>query len=315
MLPANELYDAIWDVADSGRYVLGDELFNFEMELAQYVGVDHCIGVGSGTDALTMALRCIDVTGKEVILPPLTFFASAEAVVHAGGIPVFADVDIQTWCLTKETVERQVTEQTAAIMCVDLFGNVCDYNLIETLDIPIVEDACQSMGSTYKGKMAGSFGSAAATSFYPSKNLRCMGDGGAVLTNDPEIAAHVRRLRNHGSDDRVIHTEIGYTSRLDELQAAVLRIGLQDFDQHVWDRKVLGNKHRRMFPSAQLPTLGADPAWHQYAYTTYDRSKISERQRIYYDPPLHQQPALAPYWREPLPTAEALSKLIVCTPF
>ena len=223
-------------VLESGHYILGPEVEAFEAELAAYLGVDHCVGVGNGTDALTIALRALGVRpGDEVVVPALTFYATAEAVVDAGGVPVFCDVDPETLTMTAETAEAVITERTAAILPVHLFGNpapmqeLCE--LAETRGLRVLEDAAQAAGAKLGGKMAGALGDAAAFSFFPSKNLGGFGDGGAIATDDDAVAALARRLRAHGSSDKEVHTEVGYNSRLDELQAASLRVLLPHLDE------------------------------------------------------------------------------------
>lgn len=312
--------EAAWsDVLRSGRYVLGEQLEAFESELAAYLGVKHVVGVGSGTDALTLALRASGIgPGDEVIVPALTFIATAEAVCHVGATPVFCDVDIDTWTLTLDTVEPELTAKTKAIIPVDLFGNPAPYDELRQLDwLTIIEDACQAVGSTYQGHMCGSLGDAAAISFYPSKNLPGFGDGGAVATDDTEIAKQVALLRSHGSSDGRKHEITGFTSRLDELQAAALRVMLRNLPESIEDRKLWGRKFAYNFGSrAQRITEGGDSSWHQYGSKLTNRDaklKPGGRSRVYYDPPLHQQRAMQEYYRGPLPTAEALSKLIVCT--
>src|SRR3954471_10174573 len=181
------------DVVRSGRYILGPEVAAFEDELAGYLGVDHCVGVANGTDALTIALRALGVRpGDEVVMPSLTFYATAEAAVNAGAVPVFCDVDPSTYCVTAETVERAITPRTKAIAVVHLFGNVAPVEELRRFGLPILEDAAQAAGASLDGGMAGALGDAATFSFYPSKNLFCLGDGGAVVTNDSEVAERAR---------------------------------------------------------------------------------------------------------------------------
>jgi dTDP-4-amino-4,6-dideoxygalactose transaminase len=191
-------------VLESGRYVLGPEVEAFERELAAYVGAGHCVGVANGTEALTIALRALDVSpGDEVVVPALTFYATAEAVVNAGARPVFCDVDPRTFTMTAATAEPAIGERTAALLPVHLFGNPAPIGELRELavahDLRLLEDAAQAAGATLAGRRAGSLGDAAAFSFFPSKNLGGFGDGGAILTTDDEVAARARRLRVHGS--------------------------------------------------------------------------------------------------------------------
>jgi dTDP-4-amino-4,6-dideoxygalactose transaminase len=190
------------EVIASGRYILGPEVRAFEEEFASYLGARHCVGVANGTDAITLALRALGVKpGDEVVLPSFTFYATAEAAVNAGAVPVFCDIDPDTFCVTRETVERAITPKTTAIVAVHLFGNVAPIADLMELGLPVLEDAAQAAGATTGGGKAGALGSAATFSFFPSKNLFCLGDGGAVITNDDEVAGRLRRLRFHGSED------------------------------------------------------------------------------------------------------------------
>src|SRR3954469_5969886 len=219
------------EVVRSGRFVLGPEVEAFEREFADHLGVEHCVGVANGTEALTIALRAVGVRpGDDVVMPSLTFYATAEAAVNAGARPVFCDVDPDTYCVTRSTVEAVLTERTKAIVPVDLFGRIAPVEELEAFGLPILEDAAQAAGAGRPERPAGSLGTAATFSFFPSKNLGCLGDGGAVVTSDDDVAERVRRLRFHGSSDKVTFTEVGYNSRLDELQAAVLRVLLPELD-------------------------------------------------------------------------------------
>src|SRR5206468_7884246 len=218
-------------VARSGRYILGPEVEAFERELADYLGVAHVVGVANGTDALTITLRALGVRpGDEVVLPSFTFYATAEAAVAAGAVPAFCDVDPETFCVTRATVERALTPRTRAIVPVHLFGNAAPVEELRELGVPVLEDAAQAIGATLGGRRAGSLGHAATFSFFPSKNLPCLGDGGAIATDDAEVAAVARRMRFHGSEDKQTFVDAGYNSRLDELQAAVLRVLLPELE-------------------------------------------------------------------------------------
>jgi len=299
----------VWaEVLQSGQLVLGPQLEAFEREFATYIGVKHCVGVSSGTDALSLILRATIQPGDEVIVPALTFIATAEAVIHAGGVPVFCDVDPDSWCVTPETVEPHLTGRSAALLAVDLFGNPAPFNDLARFGLPIVEDACQAAGSSYKGAMCGSLGNAGAFSFYPSKNLAGCGDGGAVTTDDDEIARRVRLLRHHGSADGREHFEIGGTHRLDELQAAALRVRLPRLD----DRIALQREQARALMAEghvlQAETGGGESSWHLHVTC----EAVSGPGRRYYEIPLHQQPSLQRYWRCDLPNAEHFGRTNVC---
>src|SRR5665213_4250089 len=199
-----ELRGALERVLDSGRYVLGAELEAFESEFAAYIGARHAIGVANGTDAITIALRAMGVgPGDEVVVPSFTFFASAEAIPPTGARPVFCDIDLDTYCVTAETVRAALTPRTKAVIAVHLFGNVAQVAAIEALGVPVLEDAAQAAGSRSTAGRPGALGAAATFSFFPSKNLGCFGDGGIVTTSDEAVAESARVLRFHGSRDKV----------------------------------------------------------------------------------------------------------------
>src|SRR5664279_5782629 len=227
----DELRAAIDRVLDSERFILGPEVQAFESELAAYTGAAHGVGVANGTEAITIALRAMGVgPGDEVVVPSFTFYASAEAIPPTGAVPVFCDIDPDTYCVTAETVRAVMTPRTKAVIVVHLFGNVAQVAEIEALGVPVLEDAAQAAGSKSAQGRPGSLGAAATFSFYPSKNLGAFGDGGAITTGDEQLAERVRTLRFHGSHDKISYEQIGYNSRLDELQAAILRVQLPHLD-------------------------------------------------------------------------------------
>ena len=227
-----ELREAIDRVLDSERYILGPEVSAFEREFAAYCGAEHAVGVANGTDAITIALRAMGVgPGDEVVVPSFTFYASAEAIPPTGATPVFCDIDPETYCVTAETVRAALTPRTKAVIAVHLFGNVAPVAEIEALGVPVLEDAAQAAGSIAgEGRRPGALGTAATFSFFPSKNLGAFGDGGMITTSDEQIAERARTLRFHGSHDKVTYEQLGYNSRLDELQAAILRVQLPHLD-------------------------------------------------------------------------------------
>ena len=215
------------EVIDGSRFILGPEVDAFEEEFAAYVGARHAIGVANGTDAITLALRAMGVgPGDEVVVPSFTFYASAEAIPLTGARPVFCDIDPDTFCVTPETVKAALTPRTKAVIVVHLFGNVAPVAEIEALGVPVLEDAAQAAGSRSPEGRPGSLGTAATFSFFPSKNLGAFGDGGAITARDDAVAERVRMLRFHGSKDKQTFELIGHNSRLDELQAAILRVQL-----------------------------------------------------------------------------------------
>lgn len=317
-------------VLESGRYVLGPEVEAFEAEFAAFTGVRHCVGVGNGTDALTIGLRALGVgPGDEVVVPSLTFYATAEAVVNAGAVPVFCDVDPRALTMTAATAEPVIGPRTAALLPVHLFGNPAPMDELGRLaaerGLRLIEDAAQAAGATLDGGMVGSLADAAAFSFFPSKNLGGFGDGGAVLTDDDEVAAIARRLRQHGSDDKRIHTDVGYNSRLDELQAAGLRVLLPHLEGWTAARRGAAADYEARLGEAvelQAEIAGAESCFHLYVVRRPDRDRLAAALgaagigcRAYYATPLHRQPALAGFApAEPLPEVERASEQSLALP-
>jgi dTDP-4-amino-4,6-dideoxygalactose transaminase len=292
---------------ESNRFILGPEVEAFEEELARYLGVRHVVGVANGTDAITIALRALGVgEGDDVVVPSFTFYASAEAIPPAGARPVFCDVDPETFCVTAETVRAALTARTKAVLAVDLFGNVAPMRELEELGVPVIEDAAQAAGATLGGRRAGSLGQAATFSFFPSKNLGCFGDGGAIATDDDELADRARMLRFHGSRDKVTYEQVGYNSRLDELQAAILRVLLPELDGWCDGRRAAARHYEEAglgeLVALPSPVAGADPAWHLYVIRHPAAEQLEpalERVGIgargYYRTPVHRQPAMRPW--------------------
>jgi dTDP-4-amino-4,6-dideoxygalactose transaminase len=305
LAPLRERIDAaIAGVLDSQRFILGPEVSGFEEEFAAYCGARHAVGVANGTDALTLALQAMGVgSGDDVVVPSFTFYASAEAIPPTGARPVFCDVDPATFCVTPETVKAALTPQTKAVMVVHLFGNVAPVREIEALGVPVLEDAAQAAGSRHRDGRPGALGSAATFSFFPSKNLGAFGDGGAVTTNDDAIADRVRMLRFHGSRDKVTFEHVGWNSRLDALQAAILRAQLPELDG--WsDGRRAAARHYEQAGLGELVTLptpvdGAEPAWHLYVIRHERPDEIAAAlaargigHKAYYRVPAHAQPAM-----------------------
>jgi dTDP-4-amino-4,6-dideoxygalactose transaminase len=302
-----ELDAAVKRVLDEGRYILGPEVAAFEREFAAYTGAGEAVGVANGTDAITIALRAMGVgPGDEVVVPSFTFYASVEAIPPTGATPVFCDIDPETFCVTAETVGAALTPRTKAVVAVHLFGNVAPIRDIEALGVPVLEDAAQAAGSIAPDGRPGALGAAATFSFFPSKNLGCFGDGGAITTNDGELAERARVLRFHGSRDKVTYEEIGYNSRLDELQAAILRVQLPHLDGWADGRRAAGNHYEAAglgeLVSLPRPVGAAEPAWHLFV-VRHERvddlaaalSEAGHGNRAYYRTPVHRQRAMAPY--------------------
>src|SRR6476620_6520933 len=233
-----EILARMREVVEDTRYILGPNVAAFEQEFAAYCGAAHAVGVANGTEALTIALRAMGVgPGDEVVVPSFTFYASAEAIPPTGARPVFCDIDPATYCVSAETVRAALTPRTKAVLAVHLFGNVAPVAEIEALGVPVLEDAAQAVGSDSASGRAGGLGTASTISFYPSKNLGAFGDGGMILTSDERIAEQARILRFHGSRDKVDYEQLGYNSRLDELQAAILRVQLPHLEQWAEGRR------------------------------------------------------------------------------
>src|SRR5919201_1256670 len=317
----DRLAEALDRVARSGRYILGPEVAAFEREFADYLGLRHCVGVANGTDALPIALRALGVgDGDEVVVPSFTFYATAEAAIAAGAVPVFCDVDPATFCVTPETVRSALTPRTRAIVPVHLFGNVAPVPELRELGPPVLEDAAQAVGAALGGGKAGALGNAATFSFFPSKNLPCLGDGGAIVTDDDGIAERVRMLRFHGSRDKETYTDVGYNSRLDELQAVALRVLLPELDRWIAARRGAAGAYERHGLGELLalpqPAAGAEHAYHLYVARHRQADSLigalRERgveARGYYRVPVHQQPAMAGFrGSAPLPGTEEAAR-------
>ena len=301
------LLEAAAKTLDSGTFILGPEVAAFESEFAAYLGVQHVVSVANGTDALTIALRAMGVgPGDEVVVPSFTFYASAEAIPPTGARPVFCDVDPATMMISPDTVRSALTPATKAVIAVHLFGNVAPVREIESLGVPVLEDAAQAAGSRGPDGPPGALGTAATFSFFPSKNLGCLGDGGAIATSDDALAEMARTLRFHGSRDQKTWQFVGYNSRLDELQAAFLRVLLPELDGWSRGRDAAGRHYREAglgnLVTLPDPTDGATPAWHVYVIRSPRVDQISDRlseagigNKVYYRPPVHRHPAMAQY--------------------
>lgn len=301
-----EIDKAIQQVCVSGRFILGENLQYFEQEAADYLGVNHTIGVASGTDALYLSLLAAGIgAGDEVITTPFTFIATAEAISYTGATPVFVDIDAQTFNINLEQITQAITPNTRAVVPVHIFGRPVNMpvlcQLCDQHDLMIIEDCAQSFGAHIDGKMTGSFGVLGAFSFYPSKNLGCFGDGGLVTTNDQQLADTVRLLRNHGSDTPHRYHRQGYNSRLDELQAAILRVKLRHIDTYNQQRRMVAQRYSHNLASTglDLPKTGNKEyhIFHQYTLLSDNRDEIIAAldnhhiaSGVYYPIPLHRQP-------------------------
>jgi UDP-2-acetamido-2-deoxy-ribo-hexuluronate aminotransferase len=331
--------ERIHRVLEHGQYVMGPECAELERKLAEYVGSKHCIGVASGTDALLIALMALGIgPGDEVVTVPFTFFATAEMIALAGATPVFVDVDRRTYNMDPDKLEAAITPRTKAIMPVSLYGQCPDLDAINLIacnrGLPVIEDAAQSFGATYKGKRSGGLTAIGATSFFPSKPLGCYGDGGALFTNDDELARLMREIRVHGQDRRYHHPRLGLTARLDSIQAAVLLAKLEIFDDEVAARHRLGERYAELI-AAKFGT-GARAKVHapavesfntcvyaQYTVEVERREIVETRMKglgvptaVHYPLALHMQPVFAHLGlREgTFPASEAASRRVISLP-
>jgi dTDP-4-amino-4,6-dideoxygalactose transaminase len=327
-----ELNSAQAAVLSTSDFILGAELEAFEEEFSRYCGVAHAVGVDSGTSAIELALRAFGIgPGDEVITAANTFIATALAISHVGATPVLVDVDRETLTIDPEAVAAAVTPRTRAVIPVHLYGHPAAMDdivaIAEQHGFVVIEDACQAHGARYKGRRAGSLGDAAAFSFYPSKNLGCWGDGGAVTTQDDAAADLVRRLRNYGQRDKHRHEIKGFNRRLDTLQAAVLRVKLRHLDRWNQRRREHAARYAELLGRAevQLPaTAGSiDHVWHVYAVQHRDRDRLARDLRasgiatgVHYPTPIHLQDAYRELGRGPgsLPHAERAASRTLSLP-
>lgn len=305
-----ELDAAIKAVLDSGVFILGPQVQAFEIECAQYMGVPHAVACASGTDALHLALAALGIgPGDEVITTPFTFAATAEAILYVGATPRFVDIDPRTYDLDVQAVEAAITPATRAIIPVHLFGEPADMQPLMVLaqkhGLKLVEDCAQSFGARYGEHMTGSLGDAGCYSFFPSKNLGGLGDGGLITCRDAAVAERLRMLRNHGCRVRYYHETLGYNSRLDELQAALLRVKLRHIDHYNTERRRVAHAYSRGLEGVVVTPYeapGRTHVYHQYTILSDRRDAIMESLKqagiasaIYYPVPMHKQEAFAPH--------------------
>lgn len=326
-----ELDAAYRRVMESGWYILGKEVEAFEREFASYCGARDCVGVGNGLDALHLILRAYDIkSGDEVIVPAHTFIATWLAVSYAGATPVPVEPDQRTYNINPALIEAAITPRTKAIIVAHLYGQPADMGAINALaqthGLKVIEDAAQAHGARYKGRRVGSLGHAAGFSFYPGKNLGACGDGGAVTTNDVHLAETIRALRNYGSRKKYVHDLMGVNSRLDELQAALLRVKLRHLDTwnanrahvaHTYLSEMVGNDSPVVLPN--VPAW-ADPVWHLFVVRSDRRDALQNHLRekgietlIHYPTPPHRQAAYR--WdHRSFPITERLHEQVLSLP-
>lgn len=323
----SELDAAIGDVMANAAFIGGPKVKEIEQAVADYCGTEHAVACGNGTDALFLILAAMGIgKGDEVITTPFTFFATAESIAHVGATPVFVDIEPGTYNMDVAKLEAAITERTKAIMPVHIFGQCADMDpilqLADTHGLKVIEDACQAIGATYKGRRAGSIGDAAAFSFFPSKNLGCAGDGGMITTNDAELAARARKLANHGTSKKYFHDALGVNSRLDALQAAILLVKLPHLDRWNAERRDAAAVYDELLAGLPLELPVArdygDAVYHLYIVKTADSqtaeqvmSSLKEAgigTALYYPLALHEQEVFTAkegYTAPSLPVAES----------
>jgi dTDP-4-amino-4,6-dideoxygalactose transaminase len=328
-----EIDAAIKRVVDSGRFILGENVALLEKEVAAYCKTKYAVGVASGTDALHLALRaCGTKTGDEVITAPFTFVATAEAIAYCGATPVFVDIEPNSFNIDPAKIVRHITPKTKAILPVHLFGLACDMNIIDNIakihGICVIEDCAQSIGAQSSGQPTGSFGSAGCFSFFPTKNLGCFGDGGMVTTNDEKTADEIRVLRGHGSRKTYHYDLVGYNSRLDELQAAILRVKLPHLSSWSEARRKNASHYCRFLKGIDEIRLPSEPdlarhVYNQFTIRVADRNQLFEflKQRgigamVYYPLSLHLQKAFEKlgYKKGDFPESEKAQEEVLSLP-
>jgi dTDP-4-amino-4,6-dideoxygalactose transaminase len=321
-----QLLEAVRRVLASGQVILGPEVVALEREIAAYCGAGHAVGCASGTDALLLALHALDIgPGTEVILPPFTFFATVGAICRTGARPVFADIDPLTYNLDPFQVENKITPRTRAILPVHLYGQCADmeplWQIAERHNLAIIEDAAQALGAEYQGNRAGTLGAIGCFSFYPTKNLGAWGDGGAIVTDNRELAAQLLLRRSHGEGTRHRHELVAGTDRLDALQAAILRVTLERLDEANQLRREAGDELRKGISGATtvapaLTSAEGDHVFHLFVVRSQERDALRRHldslgisNAIHYPTPIHLQPAYADFGMPAgsLPTAERLA--------
>jgi len=332
----DEYMNAIEEVVMSGQFILGKTVEEFEKALSSYCGVKHSIGVANGSDALYVALKALGIgEGDEVITTPFTFFASAGSIVRTGATPVLADIDPLTYNIDPAEIEKRITPKTKAIMPVHLYGLTCDMDPINEIakkhGLKIVEDAAQAIGSTYKGKKAGTLGDMACISFFPTKNLGAFGDAGMIVTDDDDVADRCRMIRAHGAKKKYVHEMMGINSRLDAIQAKILGVKLQHLDEFADKRRAVAEKYNRLLADlakadkVRLPKVpdGCHHVFHQYTIAVENRDALQAHLKqadvastVYYPIPLHLQKVFSGlgYGEGDFPNSEKACRTVLSLP-
>lgn len=320
----------IQKVLTHGQYILGPEVTELEEKLAAYTGAKYCISCANGTDALQIAQMALGIgVGDEVITPGFTYIATAETVALLGAKPVYVDVDPKTYNLDVNKLEAAITPRTKAIIPVSLYGQCADFDAINQVaqkyNLPVIEDAAQSFGATYKGRKSCNLSTISCTSFFPSKPLGCYGDGGAIFTNDEELATVIRQIARHGQDRRYHHIRVGVNSRLDTLQAAILLPKLEILEDEILARNVVAENYNDLFNAAGIMTTPFIEehnrcAWAQYTIQVENRAEVQEKLKVqgiptavHYPIPLNKQPAVADA-QVSLPVGDRIAECVMSLP-
>ena len=325
------LYNRIKKVIDNADFIMGADVQELERVLAEYLKVEHALAVSSGTDALLIALMALGVTaGDEIITTPFSFFATAEVIALLGAKPVFVDIDRNTYNIDPLGIEAVITPKTKAIMPVSLYGQCADYDVINEIanryHLPVIEDAAQSFGATYKGRKSCALTTIGCTSFFPSKPLGCFGDGGACFTNDKDIAARMQEIRIHGQSRRYHHTSLGINGRLDTLQAAILLEKMTVFPEEIELRQEVADRYWQLLPSSvRKPIINNDntSVYAQYTIETNDRESLQAHLQeqgiptaVHYPSGLHEQPIFKTLYpgEQKFPNTEQAARSVVSLP-
>ena len=327
-----EIDEAIHAVLDKSNYIMGEEIKELEKSLEEFTGAKYAISCSSGTDALLLAMMALDIqSNDEIITTPFTFIATAETIAFLGAKPVFVDIDEKTYNIDPSKIEEKITSKTKAIMSVSLYGQPADMDAIQTIadkyDLKVIIDGAQSFGSTYKGKTDSNLGDISTTSFFPAKPLGCFGDGGAVFTNDAELANKIRSLRVHGQSKRYHHKYIGIGGRLDTMQAAVLNVKLKYYAKDLALRQEIAQKYNTALKEKDLILPFVDEkaisAWAQYSVRVQNRDELQSKLKeqgiptaVHYPMPLHLQECFEylGHKKGDFPISEVISSEIMSLP-
>ena len=324
-----EIIGTIDNILESAQFIEGSEVKELEEKIEQFLGVNHAITLASGTDSLFLALKAANIgENSEVITTSFSFIATAEAIAHAGAKPVFADINYNTMAIDPKSIEKKITDKTKALIVVHIFGNPCNLDEIikisQKYNLILIEDCAQSFGAKFNNQFTGTFGDFGCFSFFPTKNLGCYGDGGLIVTNCDKLAYNIKILKNHGSQKKYEHSIIGYNSRLDSIQAAILNVKLKYLNTWNSIRKTIAKEYTNKLSQieAQQTFEGAEHIYHQYTFKHFNRLALMEHLKsmgiesaIYYPIPIHRQRAFQKYQiNTRLPETEKLSDHVLSIP-